>query len=295
MWSRVTRGWTVLPVAVLGLLLVACPAKQSPSLPAPPSPATGSPSPPAPSASPSEPSSAKPEDPAEPQGESSNAKKEDQGTDQGDAAAAEKGDSEEERSESASTTGDAADTKQKHATGAKGDAAKSGIASKPGGAKTAGAHRAQLEGELAGSLREFDEMLLKEQEELQRRRAEAGGELDPAGIATGGGNGTGAASAAGEGAQGSTNPGTAPGGSSGGTHAAGAGAAPAPKGVPDGNDDDVVARQIREAALKEKDPALRARLWVEYCDYKKSTGGKQCTLPAGEGAAPEKDGEDHED
>ena len=77
MWSRVTRGWRVLSVAVLGLLLVACPEKQSPSPPVPPSPATSSPSTPAPSASPSEPSSPKSEDPAEPQSESSNEKKED--------------------------------------------------------------------------------------------------------------------------------------------------------------------------------------------------------------------------
>lgn len=286
MWSHVTRDWRILPVALLGLLLVACPAKQSPALPAPPSPATGSPSLPAPSVSPSEPSSSKPEDPAELQGESSNAKKEDQG----EAAAGQKGDSDEQGNESASTTGDGAETGQKPATGARASAAESRDASKPGGATTAGERSAKLEGKLAGSLRAFDEMLLKEQEELQRRRAEAGSELDPAGITTGAGSGSGAASSAGQGAHGSANPG----GSSGATHAAGVGAAPAPKGVPDGSGDDVVARQIREAALKEKDPALRARLWVEYCDYKKSTGGKQCTLPVGETAAPEKKGEDDE-
>jgi hypothetical protein len=38
----------------------------------------------------------------------------------------------------------------------------------------------------------------------------------------------------------------------------------------------VVARQLREAAIQEKDPELREKLWVEYCEYKKSTGGKQC-------------------
>ena len=34
-------------------------------------------------------------------------------------------------------------------------------------------------------------------------------------------------------------------------------------------DDDIVARQLREAAMKEKDPQLRERLWQEYRDYKK--------------------------
>ncbi|MCM2254964.1 MAG: hypothetical protein NDJ94_04775 [Vicinamibacteria bacterium] len=51
-----------------------------------------------------------------------------------------------------------------------------------------------------------------------------------------------------------------------------------PAGVPpdvgDGRDDDVVARQLREAAMSEKDPALRDKLWQEYRDYKKSGGGE---------------------
>lgn len=36
----------------------------------------------------------------------------------------------------------------------------------------------------------------------------------------------------------------------------------------DGKDDDVVARQIREAAEKEQDPKLRKKLWEEYRRYK---------------------------
>ena len=34
-------------------------------------------------------------------------------------------------------------------------------------------------------------------------------------------------------------------------------------------DDDIVARQLREAAEKETDPALKEKLWKEYNDYKK--------------------------
>lgn len=41
-----------------------------------------------------------------------------------------------------------------------------------------------------------------------------------------------------------------------------------PADIPDGSDDDVVARQIREAAMKESDPALREKLWEEYRKYK---------------------------
>jgi hypothetical protein len=45
--------------------------------------------------------------------------------------------------------------------------------------------------------------------------------------------------------------------------------APVPRDVGDGKDDDVVARQLREAAMREKDPVIRERLWQEYREYKK--------------------------
>ncbi len=41
-----------------------------------------------------------------------------------------------------------------------------------------------------------------------------------------------------------------------------------PADIPDGSDDDVVARQIREAAEQESDPELRKKLWEEYRRYK---------------------------
>lgn len=43
---------------------------------------------------------------------------------------------------------------------------------------------------------------------------------------------------------------------------------PAPADIPVGSDDDVVARQLREAAMREPDPALREKLWDEYRKYK---------------------------
>lgn len=42
---------------------------------------------------------------------------------------------------------------------------------------------------------------------------------------------------------------------------------PAPADIPGGNGDDVVAQQLREAAMNEPDPELRERLWNEYRTY----------------------------
>ena len=43
---------------------------------------------------------------------------------------------------------------------------------------------------------------------------------------------------------------------------------PPPGDIPAGNDDDVVARQLREAAMREADPEVREKLWDEYRKYK---------------------------
>ena len=48
---------------------------------------------------------------------------------------------------------------------------------------------------------------------------------------------------------------------------------PAPDDIPSGRDDDVVARQLREAAMSEPDPALREALWDEYRNYTGIDGG----------------------
>ncbi len=41
-----------------------------------------------------------------------------------------------------------------------------------------------------------------------------------------------------------------------------------PKDIPDAHDDDIIARQLREAAMAETDPELREKLWEEYRRYK---------------------------
>lgn len=144
----------------------------------------------------------------------------------------------------------------------------------------------RLDASLQKSVGDFDEMLLREREALSRKRAATGG-----GGAAGQGDGQSGSARRGqntsqtggedsdqngpqggviasgqEGAEGQAQ-GTlarAPGSSIG----RGGSRSGAPADVPDGRDDDVVARQLREAAESEKDPALRERLWDEYRRYK---------------------------
>ena len=41
-----------------------------------------------------------------------------------------------------------------------------------------------------------------------------------------------------------------------------------PEDIPDPQGDDIVAKQLREAAMAESDAALQAKLWEEYRRYK---------------------------
>ena len=105
---------------------------------------------------------------------------------------------------------------------------------------------------------------------------------DATGDGVGGGSGNGGADgledSTGEGGESGATSGT---GSDGDT-SQGAGAGPGaqrrggrggvPPDIPDGSDDDVVARQLREAAEKETDPELKKKLWEEYRKYKQGTG-----------------------
>ena len=42
-----------------------------------------------------------------------------------------------------------------------------------------------------------------------------------------------------------------------------------PPDLVDASGDDIIARQLREAAMKEQDPELREKLWDEYRKYKR--------------------------
>lgn len=145
-----------------------------------------------------------------------------------------------------------------------------------GSAMTDEERKAALDEQFVVSLGEFDKRLAREQVEIEKQR-EAG---------SGGGRG-GSRQGNGEGAEGESGgmragmPAELPPGESGDatqqTAVLGGGGPgaptpgprfPPPAGTPDGADDDIVARQLREAAESEKDPELRAKLWEEYRKYK---------------------------
>jgi hypothetical protein len=156
--------------------------------------------------------------------------------------------------------------------------------------ETADEKTEKLHRKLDESLSEFDALILREQEILERRREAA--------AAAGGGAGAGEPEVGGgESAGGGKDEGTSDSEEDASTIEAGTGGSPADSGgepssepeastedpeaasadidngrvppdVGDGRDDDIVARQLREAAMKEEDPELREKLWDEYRAYK---------------------------
>lgn len=145
---------------------------------------------------------------------------------------------------------------------------------------TAADRQAVLDGQLEASIAVFDGMILTEREEAQ------GAANENAGGGAGGGNtgGIGGSDGGlGEGDGSSENPiviASAPTSTSGNGRmpniessregdfdTSNQASFPAPADIPSGNNDDVVARQLREAAMAETDPELRERLWDEYRTY----------------------------
>ena len=130
-----------------------------------------------------------------------------------------------------------------------------------------------LDGQLERGTGEFDAMILEEQNQ-QRETARSstsntasqpsgsGGSSSSGYGSQGGGSGVGVAS--------TSSYGGGMGGVGGGTQPIPKNTAkyPPPEDIPNGNDDDVVARQLREAAMREPDPAVREKLWDEYRKYK---------------------------
>lgn len=134
-----------------------------------------------------------------------------------------------------------------------------------------------LDGQLDRELSKFDEALLADQKSLAMRREQAhadggsgiGGEDQwPEGYGDSGEDSSarGSASESGEREQGEAQ------GQQGGVARTSERRADGTRveQIPDGRDDDIVARQLREAAEGETDPELREKLWQEYRDYKKS-------------------------
>ena len=160
---------------------------------------------------------------------------------------------------------------------------------------------AAMLGQFEASLGDFDEKLLREQDRVRANRpqtdsAEAGGGAAGGDSGTAGESGAdsegdsegnsegneqrGDTGEAGEGAE----QGESQAGEQGSDSHSGAGAnqpadgsqgsigsgnqSTVPDDIPDGSDDDIIARQLREAAEKETDPELKKKLWEEYRRYK---------------------------
>jgi len=146
---------------------------------------------------------------------------------------------------------------------------------------------AVLEAELMSGLGDFDEMLLREQDRVRAKApmsdaGAAGGGGAGAGDGSGDGSGEGDAGAA-EGESAESGEGTEASQGTGGANAGMGGRESGPRpqrdgrkrgvpgNIPNGDDDDVVARQLREAAEQETSPELKAKLWEEYRKYKEGT------------------------
>jgi hypothetical protein len=143
-----------------------------------------------------------------------------------------------------------------------------------GGPLTPAEQVAILDAQLEKGAGEFDAMILKTEAEQRRAAREQAAKRPPTmnGGGASGGGGAGEGNSPYENGVASAG-GYSTGGGMGGT-STGSGVPqntakyPAPADIPTGNDDDVVARQLREAAMREPDPAVREKLWDEYRKYK---------------------------
>lgn len=144
--------------------------------------------------------------------------------------------------------------------------------------RTRGERTGVLDAELQEGLGAFDDKLLREQARVKAQASRGAVNGTGGGAAAGAGD-VGEAGSAGRttgDAPPSDSEATAggeprPPGSAGGGAGRPAPVEAPPADIPDGSDDDVVARQLREAAEKETDPALKAKLWEEYRRYKRGT------------------------
>lgn len=162
--------------------------------------------------------------------------------------------------------------------GATGKNGEEGIAG--GRAITTWEHGRILDAKFDEKLKEFDGLLLDKRAEFKAEQksrddfSEAEQSDGVAGAADSGEEeGSGNSFAAASSARGQTNSGGGgmppiPHRNRKGDYESAAAVAPLPSDIPGGDQDDVVARQLREAAMKETDPELREKLWNEYRKYK---------------------------
>ncbi len=143
--------------------------------------------------------------------------------------------------------------------------------------RTTGEKLADLDSSFTDSLGTFDEMLLKEQQTIsaqvkkQREEGSQAGTLPPGDAGT---DNNQAASAGERDAR--ENPTTAA--PAGRSKAAGIGTKQQPQMPPTAgtkdlsqSDDDIIAKQLKEAAEQETDPEIKEKLWEEYRKYREGT------------------------
>ena len=194
------------------------------------------------------------------------------------------------RSQKGAEGGSEAEAAAETAAGGSGDSAAGGTGQpsnvqRPEGSPATGNEAATaLDRQLEGALEKFDRRMREEMERLAEEAtdAERAG-ASAAGVGTGSGSGSNGAAAGGSAPSGESESAGSSGGSAeeggdtevsvGGSGPGGEGASRVPADVGDGSDDDIVARQLREAAMAEEDPELREKLWDEYRRYKASLGG----------------------
>jgi hypothetical protein len=128
-----------------------------------------------------------------------------------------------------------------------------------------------LDAELEAGLGEYDELLLREQARVKADRPHRAGDGEGIGGDAGGKSGGGADSAGSDGEMTDAGIETPPTASAGGNGKQQTVVSGQPENIPDGSDDDVVARQLRKAAEQETDPELKKKLWEEYRKYKQGT------------------------
>ena len=137
-----------------------------------------------------------------------------------------------------------------------------------GGPLTAAEQVAILDRQLEESTRDFDGIIYdEEQRQREAARERAAQTAQTAGSAVDQTESEESTFGGGMASAGSSSVGGGIGGRSGAPPTDGA-KYPAPPDIPNDNDDDVVARQLREAAMREPDPAIREKLWAEYRKYK---------------------------
>lgn len=154
-----------------------------------------------------------------------------------------------------------------------------GLPPTPGETQTSGEKIDDLDKTLQAALGRFDEMLLSEQEKIDQQSSQSSAKTasgqegyrgaGPSGASRGESGEEGQDVMGGERSQSGGKSRTSAGGAGSASREADTENRDEERGqLPPEEDDDIVARQLREAAEKETDPEIKEKLWDEYRKYK---------------------------